>query len=360
MTATGHDRRNEVAEQITVKALLDAYGLRYRRGGGRHELESNECPARTDHGSFVFRFNEKKKLWQCLGCATRGDAFGFVAAMEGWDCKADWARVLEQTAQIAGVVPSTVSPQERAQRLAVFRQARADRERAEREAAEREAAAAIARATGYWEALPSRHGAGERYLDRRGVGNVVELHGRVRFDRTDAPGRDHWSSDGAPTLALHDLHGRGISGIVRRRLPDVVAADPRGVKAPSLTGCRGSGTMAHALAEIEPGRDVVVTEGIADTITGLVAWPEAVVLGANGTGPLPTVILESARCVARARGRLFVVPHADERGQGEHAVSAGTKGALAAGLRAGYDLVVVELGNAKDLNDAWCAGWRPT
>jgi hypothetical protein len=360
MTLTEPGLREEVLDKISVAQLLDAYGIRHRRGGGRHELEAKECPHRSDHGGLVLRFNETKKLWRCWSCNTSGDVFAFVAAMEGWDCKTEWARVLARTAEIAGVVPSIVAAEERARRLEVLRQARAEREREAVAAAEREDAAAITRASTYWNALPFRHGLGEDYLERRGVAEVVQRTSRVRFDRRDAPGCDGWSSDGAPSLAVHDLRGRGISGVVRRRLPALVERDPRGVKAPSLTGCRGSGTMAYALTEIERGHDVVVTEGIADTITALVAWPDAVVLGANGTGPLPVVIRASARHVARVRGRLLVVPHADERGQGEDAVAAGTMGALQAGLCPGYDLLVVELGGAKDLNEAWCAGWRPT
>jgi hypothetical protein len=359
MTRTDDGLRNEVAEKVSVKQVLDAYGIQYRRGGGRNELESRECPSRADHGALVLRFNEKKKLWRCWSCNTSGDVFAFVAAIEGWDCKTEWARVLARTAEIAGVVPSIVPAEERAQRLEVFRQARAERERAAVVTAEREDAAAIARASTYWGALPLRHAVGEAYLDRRGVAEVVERGGLVRFDRPDAPGRDRWSSDGAPSLAVYDLRGRGISGVVRRRLPAFVERDPRGVKAPSLTGCRGSGTMAYALTEIERGRDVVVTEGIADTITALVAWPDAVVLGANGTGPLPAVIQASARHVARLGVRLLVVPQADEQAQGQDAVTAGLADALAVGLRPGYDLMVVELGHAKDLNEAWCAGWRP-
>src|SRR5262249_10594254 len=162
---------------------------------------------------------------------------------------------------------------------ATLRQQRAAREQAEHERAEREDAAAIARATTYWNSLPLRHALGERYLEGRGIADIADTRGRVRFDRTDAPGRDHSSSDGAPALARPP--GRGIAGVVRRRLPEVVARDPRAVKAPSLTGCRSSGTMAYALAEIEAERDVIVTEGIADTITALAAWPQAVVLGAN-------------------------------------------------------------------------------
>lgn len=116
--------------------------------------------------------------------------------------------------------------------------------------------------------------------------------------------------------------------------------------------------MAYALEEIEAEHDVIVTEGIADTVTALVAWPQAVVLGANGTGPLPALIDEIAKRVARARTRMFLVPHADERRQGEIAVVAGIERAISAGLRLGYDVNIIDLGHDKDLNDAWCTGWR--
>jgi hypothetical protein len=358
MTDVQKELRDEVAERITARGLLDAYGIRYRPGGGRNELSAKECPSRSDHSSPSFRFNEKKKLWRCWSCNTSGDVFAFVAAMEGLDCTCDFAQVLARAAEIAGVTPATVPPAERAQRITALRQRRAAREQAQRELAEREDTMAIRRATAYWNSLSLRHPLGERYLEGRGIVDVADTHGRVRFDRTDAPGHDHWSSNGAPALALHDLRGRGISGVVRRRLPEVVARDPRGVKAPSLTGCRSSGTMAYALEEIEPERDVIVAEGIADTITALVAWPHAVVLGANGTGPLPTLIDEIAKRVVRARCRMFLVPHADERRQGEIAMAAGIERAIHAGLRLGYDVIIVDLGTEKDLNDAWCTGWR--
>ena len=356
------DLHVEVAERLIVKALMLKYGVRFRKGGGRNELESQECPHRSDHGTHAFRFNEKLKRWQCFACNTKGDAFGYVAAMEGLDVKRDFPRVLEIAAQIAGVMPSTTPPEERERRMAELRAVRAQRERAEQAASETEDARAIATASAYWDALPARHPAGEMYLDRRGItgGHIVRLNGRLRFDRADAPSRDNWSSDGSPSLALHDLRDRGIAGVVRRRLPAVIDADPRGVKAPSLTGCKGSGTMAYKLAEIDTGQDAVVTEGIADTITAMVAWPDAAVLGANGTGTLPTVLKAVAERVRAAGGRMLVVPHADEKRQGERAVIPSMITAEAVGLRPGIDLILIDLGNAKDLNEAWCSGWRPT
>lgn len=352
----GTDLRDEVLERISIRDLLSAYGFNYRRGGGRNELQSKECSQRSDHSDFVFRFNEEKKRWQCFTCGTRGDVFTFIAEMEGLSCRDEFPAVLARAAEIAGVVPSIAPPEERARRTQEIRAARAERERAQQAEAEADDARAIATASAYWNALPAIHPAGERYLAKRGLAP----HPMIRFDLAAHPARDTWSSDGAPSLAIHDLRDRGISGVVRRRLPSIVDACTRGgVKAPTLTGCHGNGTMAHPMSAIADDRDVVVTEGIADTMTALFAWPDAVVLGANGVGPLPTIIQHAARAARPRRGRLLLVPHADQRRQGELAVIPGARFAMQAGFRLGADLVIVTLGRAKDLNDAWCAGWRP-
>lgn len=351
----GTELRDEVLEQISVRDLLSAYGFQCRKTGGKNELTSKECPSRSDHSDFVFRFNEQKKRWQCFSCGSSGDVFTFIAEMERLSCRDDFPAVLARAAEIAGVVPSIAPPEERARRLAELRQARAERERSQQSEAEADTARAVTTASAYWNHLPAAHPTGERYLSKRGL----RLHPAIRFDLSNHPHRDSWSSDGAPSLAIHDLRGRGISGVVRRRLPEVVSADDRGVKAPTLTGCHGNGTMACDLSAISPDQDVVVTEGIADTMTALFAWPEAVQLGANGVGPLPTIIQLAARAVRVHHGRLILIPQADQRRQGEQAVIPGAKAALAAGLRLGADLVIVDIGRAKDLNDAWCAGWRP-
>lgn len=354
-SGTHTELRDEVHEAISVRALLSHYGFQFRRGGGKNELQSKECPSRSDHSDLVFRINEQNKRWQCFTCGTKGDVFTFIAEMERLDCRADWPAVLAHAAEIAGIVPTITPPEERARRIEQVRAARQEREQRETAQAEADDRSAIAVASAYWQMLPATHSIGERYLARRGLAK----HPAIRFDIAAHPSRDSWSSDGAPSLAIHDLRGRGISGVVRRRLPEVVAACDRGVKAPTLTGCQGSGTMADSLASITADSDVVVTEGIADTMTALHAWHCAVVLGANGIGPLPNIIGIAARRVRDHRGRLFLVPHADQKRQGEQAVIPGARGALQAGLRLGSDLVIVDIGRAKDLNDAWCAGWRP-
>jgi len=355
------DLRDEVAEKITVKELLGAYGVKYRKGGGRNELQAKECPRRRDHGDYVFRFNESSKRWQCFTCAAKGDAFTYVAEMEGLDCKRDWPEVLARAARIAGVTPSAEPPQVRQRRIDELRERRAAREQAEHEQAEVDDHKAITIASAYWRALPARHPDGERYLRRRGFteADIERLSGRVRFDRADLPFRDGWSSDGAPSLAIYDLRGRGVAGVVRRRLPEEIERDGRVVKAPTLTGCQGSGAMGSPLEDITRSRDVVITEGIADTITAMVAWPGATVIGANGIGPLPTVIAHAARLVRERRGRMLLVPHADDKRQGGIAATAGMRAATSAGLRPGFDVELVELVDAKDLNDAWTSGWRP-
>jgi hypothetical protein len=362
MSALGdlRDLRDEVAEKITAHDLLAAYGVTYRKGGGRNELQAKQCPRRRDHSDFGFRFNEASKRWQCFPCGIGGDAFTFVAEMEGLDCKTDWRRVLARAAEIAGVTPNTEPTADRRRRMEQLRADRTARDLADRAQAEASDTKAISTASAYWRALKLRDPAGEQYLAQRGVPDIARMNGRVRFDRTDLPGRDGWSSDGAPSLAIYDLRGRGVAGVVRRRLPSVVERDPRPVKAPTLTGCQGGGTMAYELADITAGRDVVVTEGIADTITALAAWPAAVVLGANGVGPMPNVVGLAARRVKQHRGLLYVVAHADERRQGETAVIPCTRAALDAGLRMESDLILVDLGNANDLNDAWISGWRPS
>lgn len=358
VSETGRIDRDEVNDKIGVEDLLRAYGFQFRPKDGRHraELESKSCPTYTPgHSEPAFHFNKQKKLWNCKKCATDGTVFDFIMKIDN----SDFPAALARAAEIAGVDAETLPPDERKRRNEERGRIRLAERQAQQQEEESDDEKAMQIASRYWPVLALRDQAGERYLRKRGIEDVLHLGGRVRFDQADHPYCDAWSSDGAPSLAVHDLRGRGVAGVVRRRLPEIIERDRREVKAPTLTGAKGRGSMGFALNEIERGRDVIVTEGIVDTLTAMTAWPDAIALGANGTGPLPDVIHQAAERVLRARSRMLVVPHADERRQGEIAVLAGTKRAIAMGLRLNYDLIVVGLGGAKDLNDAWCAGWRP-
>lgn len=364
-TLPDHNLRDEVAEKIEVRALLAAYGVKFKNGGGRNELQSKECPRRQDHSTpDAFRFNVIKKRWQCFPCNASGDVFTYVAEMENLDCKSEFPAILKRAAEIAGVTTTIVSAEERVRRAKEMRDQRVARQ-IQIDAEERdEEYRATSTATAYWNAMRLCDADGERYLRTRGLtpSNVVQLSGRLRFDCSDHPRRDRWSSDGSPSLALYNLQTNQLDGVVRRRLPDVIDLDhedKRKTKAPTLTGCRGSGAMGNPLSAIRTGCDVIATEGIIDSVTSMIAWPDAVTIGSNGTGPLANVIGEIARRVVAVRGRLLLVPHADEKRQGEDAMRPGVRAAVGAGLRIGFNLKIVDLGSAKDLNEAWTQGWRP-
>lgn len=357
--------RQEVLDKITVSDLLSSYGHKFRKGGGRNELQSKECPRRQDHSSpDAFRFNVVKKRWQCFPCNATGDVFTYVAEMERLDCVSDWRAVLQRSAEIAGVTVTIATPEERARRVEELRAHRLARQQqvdAEEQDQDRRA---IQTATAYWNAMRLCDADGERYLGTRGItpSHVVQLGTRLRFDGADHPHRDRWSSDSAPSLALYNLQTNQLDGVVRRRLPSAIEADTsdtRKTKAPTLTGCRGSGAMGNPLSAIRRGQDVIATEGIVDSITSMIAWPDAITIGSNGTGPLANLLAEIARRVVAARGRLLLVPHADEKRQGEDAMRPGVRAAIGAGLRIGFNLKLVDLGTAKDLNEAWTQGWRP-
>lgn len=360
-----NDLRDEVAEKIEVRALLSAYGVKFKAGGGRNELQSKECPRRQSHSTQdAFRFNTIKKRWQCFPCNASGDVFTYVAEMESLSCKSDFPTILQRAAEIAGVTTTIVSAEERARRADEMRDRRVARQiqiDADEQDQEQQAAAI---ATTYWNAMRLCSADGERYLGTRGISpsHIIQLSGRLRFDCGDHPSRDRWSSDGAPSLALYNLQTDHLDGVVRRRLPDVIEIDhedKRKTKAPTLTGCRGSGAMGNPLSQIKSGCDVIATEGIIDSVTSMLAWPDAITIGSNGTGPLANVISEIARRVVAVRGRLLLVPHADEKRQGEDAMRPGVRAAISAGLRIGFNLKLVDLGSAKDLNEAWTQGWRP-
>lgn len=328
----------EVRHALTVRAVLDAYQHPTRRSG-RDEVESTACPRRADHSRRAFTARLSTGLWQCRPCMVAGDALRLVAEFERLSDRDDFPAVLARAAEIAGVGPSVLSPEQRRERSAIWRREatqRAASERRERADLERRA---VPRATGYWEQLPDRDPRGEAYLRIRGVVAILE-RGVVRFDPRH---------DGSPAIALYTSTGQ-IRNVVRRRPPEL--GEP---KTPGLPSCPTAGTLVGHLGEL--AADVVVTEGMIDTLTAELAWPGARVLGAHGAGNLASIVRAVAPLVAKRRGRLLIAPHNDAAGAaacamaGEVAVEAGLS------IRDGQ-LQIVRYRN-KDLNDAWRAGWRP-
>lgn len=200
-----------------------------------------------------------------------------------------------------------------------------------------------------WNDLARGDDRGRAYLESRALWpDVLEAAGVVRYMRS-----------GAPAVALRHLAiGAAVVNVVSRTLPPAVAAGR-----PKALGQRGmptSGVLVGDLDEIHFGRDAVVCEGIADSLAAVLAWPFAVVCGAHGAGRLAEVAAEVAARVAETGGRMWLV--ADDDVTGVKAGAAACQAAIAAGLRLGVDLMVLEavdLDGHHDLAAGWAAGWRP-
>lgn len=325
----------EVRQALTVRAVLDAYQHPVRRGG-HDEVESSACPRRPDHSRRAFTANLTTGRWRCFPCGIAGDPIRLVAEFENLSDRDDFPEVLLRAAEIANVGPSMLDDTERTARALRYRAERAKREQAERiHRAERERAA-VPKATGYWQDLVDRHQAGERYLRERGVIDIL-ARDVVRFDPRHG---------GAPSIALYTRDGQ-IRNVVRRRPPEL--GEP---KTPGLPACPTAGTLVGSLIALRG--DVVVTEGLMDTLTAQIAWPDATVLGAHGASNLAAIVRAVSPLIT---GRLLLVPHNDKAGR--EACSIAGRAAVDAGLSPSTGNLVIVSHHHKDLNDAWRGGWKP-
>lgn len=325
----------EVRHALTAQRVLDYYQVPTRRGG-RDELESKVCPRRADHPRRAFTINLTSGQWRCWPCGIGGDPIRLVAEFEHLSDRDNFPEVLTRAAEIAGVGPSELPPADRAARRDRLRREREQRIAADKQRRADQAKAAVPMATQYWEDLDRRDPRGEEYLRQRGVLGALDL-GLVRFD------------NGSPAIALHTRAGE-IRNVVRRRLPEL--GEP---KTPGLLACPTAGTLIGSIASI--GSDVVVAEGVADTLTAVLAWPGATVLGAHGAGNITTIVRAAAPLIAKSGRRLLLVPHNDSAGK-EACIVAG-HAAVELGLSQKRGSLVVVKHGEKDLNDAWRRGWRP-
>lgn len=332
---------DDVRAALTAQLVVDAYGWVVRREGA--EFVSCACPARADHSRDACKINSTSGLWQCFPCGTNGDLFDFIAGCERLSVRDNFAAVLAKAAEIAGVGPSELSDEERNAKRAEFT--------ARREAAEQQAqddrhaqeAAAIPTATAYWLTLLATHERGQAYLAERGLAELYGTEGftALRFDARHG---------GSPTTMLFSSDGQ-IRNVVARRLPEL--GEP---KTPGLAACPTAGTFINAVCQIRPGLDVVITEGVMDSLTARLVWPRAIVLGAHGAGNLPKIAQAAVKAIVDAGVRLLLVPHQDRAGI-DAACKAGTIAAEAGLSQRKGSLVIVDHGS-KDLNDAWRCGWR--
>ena len=92
-------------------------------------------------------------------------------------------------------------------------------------------------------------------------------------------------------------------------------------------------------------------------MSAVLAWPSAVVLGAQSAGRYADVARLAAPRVRLAGGRILLCVDDDDSGikAGEAAIAA----CRGTGLDFARALVVVDLRAHHDLSDAYAAGWRP-
>lgn len=330
---------DEVRASLQASSVLQHYGWKFRKSGS--ELESTSCPNRGDHSRRALLVNARTGRWQCFPCGTSGDLFSFIAAVERMSLPSEFRKVLDKAAEIAGIGPSDLTDDERRQRAADWARKREQDEADERRAIEERDARAVDSATRFWGGLSAKNVRGFDYLCERRVGDVILLEGVVRFDDSNA---------GSPCVRLFSSKGE-VRNVVSRRLPEL--GEP---KTPGLFACPSAGTLIDSITDIRSGQDVVLTEGVMDSITAKLVWREAVVLGAHGAGNLSKVATVAAPVVVKARARMLLVPHHDKAGC-LRAIEAG-KAAQLGGLSIAKGTLAVVKHGQKDLNDAWRGGWR--
>lgn len=332
---------DQVRVELGVERVLDHYGLRGVKRNGWYRLrECPRCHEKSSREAIAIEASSGRWLHhgheRSAGGVCSGDLFGLVAACEGLDASRDFPRVLARAAEVAGISDATGGDPEAEARIAArlrALQAEEAADRRRRQEAARDAAA-------YWDALATRSDDGEVYLVRRGLDPIALIQaGAVRF-----------SPDGDICVAIRSISGRILTVATRFREPG------NRPKVVVRKGTATAGTMVDAIERIAHDVPVVLVEGVADALTARIAWPDAVILGANGAGNLARIARAAIGRIRLARARLILVPHDDE--PGIRAMTAAGTVALGGGLELETSLQVLDL-PAADLNAAWCAGWRP-
>lgn len=327
-----------IRDALNVTSILDTFGLKAKLRNGWHRL--SVCPRCGDASTReAIAVEAKSGRWlhhgkeRSGGGECSGDVFDFVAACASLDVRKDFPKVMDACSSIAGV--RQADPEFQAQ--AEQRRRRRDTEELQAQAQREAAAVGAAEA---WPHLHRRHVVGEMYL----AGRSLDVHELIRADAV------RFSNAGDPCVAL-----RSANGIVTSIATRFVEPGSR-PKVMVRKGTGTAGTMVDSIDAITAGRDVVIVEGVCDALTARLAWPAAVILGANGAGNVPKVTAGALRRCAMARSTLRLIPHHDE--QGIKATTAAATIAQAGGLELGRALQICSLPQP-DLNAAWASGWRP-
>lgn len=327
---------SDVRDSLTPEQVIHSYGLQTKRRGSQFRL--SQCPRCHEKSTReAIAIDAQTGHWchhgheRAAGGECSGDILDLVAACEGLTTKHDFARVLQRAAEIAGV--SGIGDVE----LELRRQQQAERARLAAIEERKRSLDARDTASVAWERLSRRDSRGEAYLETRSLDSQILISkDAVRFSTLGI------------VVAIRDVDGCPVSTATRRYdgQPKVLALKDHSTR----------GTMIGAIADIVHSKPVVLVEGVVDALTALQAWPDSIVLGANGAGNVPKVAEAAITRIKLAATNLLLVPHDDE--PGIRAMTQAGQTAMAAGLELDEALSVVNL-PAPDLNAAWSEGWRP-
>jgi DNA primase len=251
-----------VRETVRISSIVsETIPLRHN---GRELI--GRCPFHADRTPSL-SVSDSLGLFNCFGCGAAGDVFDFVMRLEGVTFPAAVARGLVGN---SAPNPRPSLPVE-------------DRHESTR------AAVAI-----WTNARPIQNTPAERYLERRGIllGQLPPLDA-LRFARLSYRG----SARKHPALiaAVTDVDGQ-LSGIQRTYLTD--DGHKLQVEAPKLSLGRIKGCAIQIGAEVE---ELIVSEGLEDSLSILVAMPDRSAWVAAGAGMMAGLQLpEKCRIVTIA------------------------------------------------------------
>lgn len=341
--------KNVISDALRPSMVLTSHGIAFIRRG--KQVIFRICPTCGERSrADTVSANEETGAWFCHAHQCRGDILAMVAGLGGLDLRAGFAKVLESAANIAGV-SGTADTSGPLRQRATAPKPPPLHDDIERIAGSHQIAAPL------WGILASESDAGSSYLKKRGLDRTA-LGDAVRFP-----------PNGWPSVPLFAFTGELVN-VVTRRFP---GSEPvsrrispeldwpflvRHVDAPKvrgLAGCTTKGALVGRLRDAE-SRDVVIAEGVIDSLTAIQAWPHYAVLGASGSGNLPEIARRVAPLLRTNGQRCLIAADGDDAGEQAAAKAI-------AFLRSGgvppCRIEVVDLGSAHDLSSAWESGWRP-
>lgn len=296
-------------------AVFEHFAVEFRRTGS--ELRTRLCPSCGERGRDAVCVDVETGVWCDHAHGCKGDIFALLAGYAGH------REVGRETFDLARLIAGEISPQPRPISATSPQPGPVDH-------------------AATWAALDRRSLVGEQYLRSRSI-DPIELRAQGDILR--------YSPRGYPSVALRSLMNSAITGIQHR------STEGKGFHAAKGSKLAGS-ALCGRIEEIDrDGVDVaILVEGLCDALTARLAFAGCAVFGAPGCEQMAPIAAALAKRIVEIRGWLMIVPHDDEPG-----VKAAVEAVHAAqenGLVIDRDLLLVDIGEHKDLNDAWRDGWR--